>query len=156
MGSTAAGVGSSKGVVGHRPARWTCVAALCSTEQPCPLLSVPVYSLRLLIPRCLCCMCTCGMASRLCRMRQPPPYSSPHSCHACFKRFPLAQVHVCDGIKFVQDAPAGHYDVIVVDSSDPVGPAEVLFQKVRPTSSCCSRKGLGSARWASPGFYFGC
>lgn len=42
------------------------------------------------------------------------------------------QVHVCDGIKFVQDAPEGHYDVIVVDSSDPVGPAEVLFQKASP------------------------
>ncbi|EFN53284.1 hypothetical protein CHLNCDRAFT_26108 [Chlorella variabilis] len=38
-------------------------------------------------------------------------------------------VHVCDGIKFVQDAAEGTYDLIVVDSSDPVGPAEVLFQK---------------------------
>jgi spermidine synthase len=38
--------------------------------------------------------------------------------------------HVCDGIKFVQDAAEGTYDVIIVDSSDPVGPAEVLFQKV--------------------------
>lgn len=44
---------------------------------------------------------------------------------------PSLQVHVCDGIKFVEDAPEGHYDIIVVDSSDPVGPAEVLFQKVR-------------------------
>lgn len=42
-----------------------------------------------------------------------------------------AQVHVCDGIQFVQDAAPGTYDVIVVDSSDPVGPAEVLFQKVK-------------------------
>ena len=40
---------------------------------------------------------------------------------------PSLQVHVCDGIKFVQDAPEGHYDVIIVDSSDPVGPAEELF-----------------------------
>lgn len=45
----------------------------------------------------------------------------------------LPQVHVCDGIKFVQDAEEGTYDLIVVDSSDPVGPAEVLFQKVWPT-----------------------
>jgi hypothetical protein len=49
---------------------------------------------------------------------------------------------VCDGIKFVQDAEEGTYDLIVVDSSDPVGPAEVLFQKVWPTrlrqhSRCC-------------------
>eukprot|EP00878_Enallax_costatus_P036318 GHUV01040772.1.p1 GENE.GHUV01040772.1~~GHUV01040772.1.p1 ORF type:complete len:147 (-),score=38.74 GHUV01040772.1:84-524(-) len=39
-------------------------------------------------------------------------------------------VNVCDGIKFVQDAAEGSYDVIIVDSSDPVGPAEVLFQQV--------------------------
>ncbi len=42
---------------------------------------------------------------------------------------PRVSVHVCDGIKFVQDAAEGTYDVIVVDSSDPVGPAEVLFQE---------------------------
>jgi hypothetical protein len=33
--------------------------------------------------------------------------------------------------RFVQDAAEGSYDVIIVDSSDPVGPAEVLFQQVR-------------------------
>jgi spermidine synthase len=44
---------------------------------------------------------------------------------------PRVKVHVCDGIKFVQEADEGTYDIIVVDSSDPVGPAEVLFQKVR-------------------------
>lgn len=27
-------------------------------------------------------------------------------------------------------APSNFYDAIIVDSSDPVGPAEVLFQKV--------------------------
>jgi hypothetical protein len=41
------------------------------------------------------------------------------------------QVHITDGIKFVQDAPEGGYDAIIVDSSDPVGPAEVLFEEVR-------------------------
>lgn len=41
------------------------------------------------------------------------------------------QVHVCDGIKFVQDSEAGTYDIIIVDSSDPQGPAQVLFEKVR-------------------------
>lgn len=46
---------------------------------------------------------------------------------------------MCDGIKFVQDAPEGHYDVIVVDSSDPVGPAEVLFQKVSACVPNCSK-----------------
>lgn len=47
---------------------------------------------------------------------------------------PRVTVNICDGIKFTQDAEEGTYDVIIVDSSDPVGPAEVLFQKVR---SCC-------------------
>ena len=42
---------------------------------------------------------------------------------------PRVSVHVCDGIKFVQDAEENTYDVIIVDSSDPVGPAEVLFQE---------------------------
>lgn len=38
-------------------------------------------------------------------------------------------VHVCDGIEFVKNSPADEYDVIVVDSSDPVGPAAVLFER---------------------------
>lgn len=43
---------------------------------------------------------------------------------------PRVKVHICDGIQFVTDAEEGYYDVIIVDSSDPVGPAEVLFEKV--------------------------
>lgn len=42
---------------------------------------------------------------------------------------PRVSVNVCDGIKFVQEAAEASYDVIIVDSSDPVGPAEVLYQK---------------------------
>jgi len=42
---------------------------------------------------------------------------------------PRAEVHIADGVAFVEAAPEGTYDVIVVDSSDPVGPAEVLFQR---------------------------
>lgn len=34
-----------------------------------------------------------------------------------------------DGIKYLEDSPEGTFDVIVVDSSDPVGPAEVLFKR---------------------------
>jgi hypothetical protein len=44
---------------------------------------------------------------------------------------PRVKLIICDGIKFVQDAEEGSYDAIIVDSSDPVGPAEVLFEKVR-------------------------
>jgi hypothetical protein len=43
---------------------------------------------------------------------------------------PRSQVHICDGIEFVRNAQEGSYDAIIVDSSDPVGPAEVLFEKV--------------------------
>jgi spermidine synthase len=32
-----------------------------------------------------------------------------------------------DGIQFVKDAPTGAYDLILVDSTDPVGPGEGLF-----------------------------
>ena len=43
---------------------------------------------------------------------------------------PRVTVHITDGIKYVQEAEENSFDVIIVDSSDPVGPAEVLFQKV--------------------------
>eukprot|EP00775_Hariotina_reticulata_P002798 gene2798-3091_t len=42
---------------------------------------------------------------------------------------PRVTVHICDGCKFVQEAAEGSYDVIIVDCSDPVGPAQVLFQQ---------------------------
>jgi spermidine synthase len=37
-------------------------------------------------------------------------------------------VHIGDGVKFLEGCPEATYDAIVVDSSDPVGPAEALFQ----------------------------
>lgn len=40
---------------------------------------------------------------------------------------PRLNVHVADGIAFVQNAPEGTYDFVVVDSTDPVGIAEGLF-----------------------------
>jgi len=61
---------------------------------------------------------------------------------------PRVTVRICDGIKFVQDCAPGSYDVIIVDSSDPVGPAEVLFEKpffealhraVRPGGIVCTQ-----------------
>lgn len=30
---------------------------------------------------------------------------------------------------WLQDSPENHFDCIIVDSSDPVGPAEVLFER---------------------------
>lgn len=41
---------------------------------------------------------------------------------------PRVDVQVADGIKHVQDHP-GEYDVILIDSTDPIGPAVGLFAK---------------------------
>ncbi|WP_458096432.1 polyamine aminopropyltransferase [Roseomonas sp. WA12] len=40
---------------------------------------------------------------------------------------PRAEVLVADGIDFVRRAEAGSFDVIIVDSTDPIGVGEVLF-----------------------------
>jgi spermidine synthase len=39
---------------------------------------------------------------------------------------PKVKVHVGDGFAYLKENP-GSYDVIITDSSDPVGPAESLF-----------------------------
>jgi len=40
---------------------------------------------------------------------------------------PRARLHFDDGIQWLKDARAGSYDLIIVDSTDPIGPAEGLF-----------------------------
>lgn len=47
---------------------------------------------------------------------------------ACGFDDPRVTVHMKDGAAFVRKHP-GFYDVIIVDSSDPVGPGEALFEK---------------------------
>ncbi len=42
---------------------------------------------------------------------------------------PRATVVVGDGISYVGNAPDGSFDVVLVDSTDPIGPAEGLFKK---------------------------
>ncbi len=42
---------------------------------------------------------------------------------------PRAHLQFADGIKWVADAAPGSYDVIIVDSTDPVGPAAGLFSE---------------------------
>jgi len=42
---------------------------------------------------------------------------------------PRAHVLFDDGIKWVRDAADGSLDIIIVDSTDPIGPAEGLFNK---------------------------
>ena len=47
---------------------------------------------------------------------------------ACGFNDPRVNVHIGDGNAFVKDKKMA-YDVIIVDSSDPIGPAETLFNK---------------------------
>ncbi|XWS22577.1 hypothetical protein CRYUN_Cryun29cG0048500 [Craigia yunnanensis] len=38
-------------------------------------------------------------------------------------------LHIGDGVAFLKAVPEGTYDAIIVDSSDPIGPAQKLFEK---------------------------
>jgi spermidine synthase len=49
----------------------------------------------------------------------------PELCES--NKDPRARLRFADGIKWVADAGPGSYDVIIVDSTDPVGPAAGLF-----------------------------
>ncbi|CAH9136958.1 unnamed protein product [Cuscuta epithymum] len=42
---------------------------------------------------------------------------------------PRVKLHVGDAVEFLRQTPEGKYDAIIVDSSDPVGPAQELVEK---------------------------
>ncbi|KAI3458023.1 hypothetical protein Pfo_014686 [Paulownia fortunei] len=42
---------------------------------------------------------------------------------------PRVHLHVGDAVEFLKHAPEGKYDAIIVDSSDPVGPAQELVER---------------------------
>lgn len=42
---------------------------------------------------------------------------------------PRVQLHVGDGAEFLRNAPEGKYDAIIVDGSDPIGPAQELVEQ---------------------------
>ncbi|THU70470.1 hypothetical protein C4D60_Mb08t25350 [Musa balbisiana] len=42
---------------------------------------------------------------------------------------PRVRLHIEDAVKFIRDTPEGMYDAIIVDSSDPIGPARELVEK---------------------------
>ncbi|KAL9272677.1 Spermine synthase-like protein [Drosera capensis] len=42
---------------------------------------------------------------------------------------PRVQLHVGDAAEFLRQAPRGKYDAVIVDSSDPVGPAQELVEQ---------------------------
>jgi spermidine synthase len=57
---------------------------------------------------------------------------------------PRAEVIVGDGLKYLAESPDGAFDVIIVDSTDPVGVAETLFteQFYRDCARALGRNGL--------------
>ncbi|MDD5272428.1 MAG: polyamine aminopropyltransferase [Methylovulum sp.] len=57
---------------------------------------------------------------------------------------PRAQLKFIDGIKWVKDAEPNSVDIIIVDSTDPVGPAEGLFSKAfyHDCFNCLSEHGM--------------
>ncbi|CAL5182999.1 unnamed protein product [Lathyrus oleraceus] len=42
---------------------------------------------------------------------------------------PRVTLRIGDGVAFLKAAPEGTYDAVIVDSSDPIGPAQELFEK---------------------------
>ncbi|RWR77077.1 spermidine synthase 1-like protein [Cinnamomum micranthum f. kanehirae] len=42
---------------------------------------------------------------------------------------PRVSLHIGDGVAFLKAVPEGTYDAVIVDSSDPIGPAQELFEK---------------------------
>ena len=57
---------------------------------------------------------------------------------------PRAELKFIDGIKWVKDAEPNSVDIIIVDSTDPVGPAEGLFSKAfyHDCFNCLSENGM--------------
>lgn len=66
-------------------------------------------------------------------------FSRRHLAEICGAAFddPRLEVVIADGARYVADAPAGGFDVIIVDSTDPIGPGEVLFRE--PFYAGCRR-----------------
>jgi spermidine synthase len=68
---------------------------------------------------------------------------------------PRARLHFVDGIQWIADAADGSYDVIVIDSTDPVGPATGLFTEdfYRQCRRALAADGVLAAQSESPLFH---
>lgn len=68
---------------------------------------------------------------------------------------PRAELLFIDGIQWVKDSAAGSVDVIIVDSTDPVGPAEGLFNEAfyRECLRCLGPGGILVQQSESPLFH---
>ena len=65
---------------------------------------------------------------------------------------PRVKLVFMDGAQFVKESPAGAYDLIVVDSTDPIGPGKVLFSRefYRDAARALKPGGALSAQTESP------
>ena len=65
---------------------------------------------------------------------------------------PRAELKYIDGIQWVKDAPANSVDIIIVDSTDPIGPAEGLFSEdfYRDCCKCLTEDGIVVQQSESP------
>jgi spermidine synthase len=72
---------------------------------------------------------------------------------ACGLCDPRVKIFTDDGAEFINNK-AGYYDVILVDSTDPVGPAEVLFREpfYRAMNNALTENGIASTQ--SEGIYY--
>ena len=67
---------------------------------------------------------------------------------------PKLELKIDDGIAFVKNAPAESFDIIIVDGSDPVGPAEGLFsvEFYKNCHKALKQEGILVAQGESPKF----
>ncbi|HHP7230140.1 MAG TPA: polyamine aminopropyltransferase [Xenococcaceae cyanobacterium] len=67
---------------------------------------------------------------------------------------PKLELLIDDGIKFVKEAADDSYDLVIIDSSDPVGPAEGLFTQgfYQDVYRCLRSEGLVTVQSESPTF----
>ncbi len=70
---------------------------------------------------------------------------------------PRAEMQFIDGIAWAADAPADSVDIIIVDSTDPIGPAKGLFGAdfYRDCRRCLREDGLFIQQSESPLFHLG-
>ena len=67
---------------------------------------------------------------------------------------PKLDLRIEDGLEYVKNAPDEQFDLIVIDSSDPVGPSEGLFSQAfyQDAYRCLRQEGILTAQGESPHF----
>lgn len=65
---------------------------------------------------------------------------------------PRANVQIADGVDFVKKSPSASFDVVIVDSTDPIGPGEGLFSGdfYREVKRILTKGGIAMAQCESP------